>query len=105
MTLKEEILAACAKRCTLTPLLVDEWGIEVYIKALTAKAVLSMQDSTELPYSCRLISVCVCDEAGAQLFTPSEVENLSGEAFTQLFLACSKSGDLSKEAIEKKETN
>jgi hypothetical protein len=110
MGLKEQIFARSLKRI---PHEVKEWECTVYIRRISGaereQCVEASQQAREsgkengMAFQYKLLSISICDESGAPLFTEDEIKNkLDSDVMDGLFDATSKLNGFGKsEELEK----
>ena len=94
---------------------VPQWGGDVFIRTMTGQErdtweVYAQQQMTAKTVNirARLAAICLCDEAGARLFTDAETKTLaekSGAALDRVYEAAVKLNGLSGEEVENIEKN
>lgn len=98
---------------------VPEWNGDVFIRTLSGKErveMLSKYDTEEnttdkktqekaLYTTFWLVSKCLCDENGKELFTADDVAGLDGAPVQKIFSECLTYSGLSKKAQENAEKN
>ncbi len=114
MLTKEEILAANDR--PVSRLSVPEWNGEVCIRQLTAEEaqqyrVFSLDDNWKVDRTKALrnhlvlVSLALCDEAGARLFTVEELTGKSAAAIERIAAAARKINALDGDSVEDAEKN
>ena len=76
MLSKAEIVAALHSIPKMIPVMVLEWGGEVFVRLLSEAEVESLGNNTKLARS-RFAVLAVCNESGERLFTDADAEMLA----------------------------
>jgi hypothetical protein len=109
MLTREQILAADDRKSEMVD--VPEWGGQVRVRTFSGADrdrveafIASHKDGSPVGFRALLVSLAVCDEAGARLFAPADVDALgekSGVAIDRVFTAAAKLNGILADSGEK----